>query len=287
MSLTNENTNGMVMPVTPLYGSGNGNDGGFGNGDSWAWLILILLLAGVGGWGNNGGGFGGGAMPYILNNGYTADVQRGFDQSAVMTGINNLSTQLCDCCHDMAMQTCNQTTTLLQGQNGIGNSILNGKFDTVQAITNTGYALNNTMMANEMARQQCCCDNKLAIADLKSTVLTENCADREALSNGVRDILTNQNANTQRILDQMCNDKIDAKNEKIAELQNQLSMADLRASQIAQTAQIQRGQTAEVDALYERLKSCPVPSMPVAGMSPLFQCNPSFANQGCGCGCGA
>jgi len=101
---------------------------------------------------------------------------------------------------------------------------------------------------------------------------------------GVRDIIESQNAGVQRILDTMCQDKIDAKNERIADLERQLSMADLRASQVAQNAFIANGLTNEVDALYNRLKNCPVPSMPVYGMQPIFTCQ---TNSGCGCGCGA
>lgn len=66
-------------------------------------------------------------------------------------------------------------------------------------------------------------------------------------------------------------------------LQNQLNMANLAASQAAQTATFQQGMNAEVDALYNRLKNCPVPSQPVFGNTPIFSCN---GNQGCGCGNG-
>lgn len=103
------------------------------------------------------------------------------------------------------------------------------------------------------------------------------------LSDGIRDIITNQTANTQKILDTLCQDKIDAKNEKILELQNQLNMATLRESQVAQNAFIQQGMTEEVDALYNRLSNCPVPTTPVYGRTPIFTCN---NNNGCGCGCG-
>jgi hypothetical protein len=135
-----------------------------------------------------------------------------------------------------------------------------------------------------MGLQNCCCENRAATADLKYTIATENCADRAVLSDGVRDIIESQNAGVQRILDTMCQDKIDAKNERIADLERQLSMADLRASQVAQNAFITNGLTNEVDALYNRLKNCPVPSMPVYGMQPIFTCQP---NNGCGCGCSA
>ena len=141
----------------------------------------------------------------------------------------------------------------------------------------------NMNTAFDLSRQfaDCCCENRLGIANLNSTILSENCADRAALADGLKDVLINQTANTQRILDQLCNDKIDAKNEKILDLQRQLDMADLKASQIAQNAFISQGFANEVDALYNRLSSCPVPSTPVYGRTPIFTC-PN--NNGCGCG---
>ena len=120
----------------------------------------------------------------------------------------------------------------------------------------------------------------MGIANLTSTVLAENCADREALSNGIRDIISNQTASTQRILDQLCQDKIDAKNEKITDLQRELLMKDLQASQIAQNSFIAQGFANEVDQLYNRLSNCPVPSTPVYGRTPIFTCS---NNNGCGC----
>lgn len=124
------------------------------------------------------------------------------------------------------------------------------------------------------------CDNKLATANLGADIAREACSDRQAVNEGVRDILANQTASVQRILDQLCQDKIDAKNEKIADLERQLTMANLAASQTAQNAFIQQGFSNEVDALYNRLNSCPVPSTPVYGRTPIFTCN----NSGCGCG---
>lgn len=260
----------------------NGNNNGFGNGDG-AWLIILFLIFAMGfGRNGNGGFFGGNGgsgypTPLYINNSDTNSYgggnacQRGFDQLAITSGITNLGNAITTGFNNQAVSQCNQTTELL-------GAINNDKFDTVMAITNTGYALNNTMMANEMARQQCCCDTKQSIADLKATIISENCADRQALNEGVRDILANQTASVQRILDQMCSDKIDSKNEKIAELQRELSMKDLQASQIAQNSFIAQGFANEVDQLYNRLNSCPVPTTPVYGRTPIFTCN-----GGCGC----
>ena len=119
----------------------------------------------------------------------------------------------------------------------------------------------------------CCCDNKLAVQDLKSTVISENCSDREVLRQIGQDILVNQTANTQKIIDEIFRDRLDEKDDKIAELNRQLQMADLRASQIAQTQAI-------TSNIYNELKNCPVGTVPVYGSQPIFTC----PNNGCGCG---
>lgn len=277
---------GAGMPY-PVYMGGQQGGNGFGNnGDGWWIILLFILIAAMGGnWGGNnqGGGFGGG-QPIIVNDGNGGSVQRGFDQAAVMSGlqgiqsgVQGLSTQLCNCCADMA-QTVNS---------GFANAETAAN---ARQIANLQQAwAGQTAMAqgfNALGTQlaDCCCENRLATADLRYTIATENCADRAAISEGIRDIITNQTASTQRILDQLCQDKIDAKNEKIADLERQLTMADLRASQIAQTAQIRAGQVEEIDAMYNRLRDCPVPTMPVYGSQPIFTCPNN--NNGCGCGCG-
>lgn len=127
----------------------------------------------------------------------------------------------------------------------------------------------------------CCCENRLATAQQTATILAENCADRAALSDGVRDIIASQTAGTQRIIDQLCQDKIDAKNDEIAQLRQQVNMQALAASQAAQNNFIQQGFSDEVDQLYNRLSNCPVPSMPVYGRTPIFTCQ---SQNGCNCG---
>ena len=115
-------------------------------------------------------------------------------------------------------------------------------------------AIGNRLDDVAMALQNCCCENRASIADLKYTIATENCADRAAISDALRDVIAANTASTQRILDQMCQDKIDAKNEKIAELQTKLNMANLAASQTAQTAQLLADNAAQTLALEAALK---------------------------------
>ena len=302
MSLTDENGVNATMLVSPTGGYMGGN-GGFGNGfgGDWGWIILLLLLAG-GGWGNGfGGGFAGGQLgydfPWLMNGqqGINNNVSDGFRDAqlhdsvtSVRDGISALSTQLCGCCGDIQNSLCN-------GFNGVNMSVNNAQNALAQQLyTNQIADLNRSfdaqtattagMNAIGMSLQNCCCENRAATADLKYTIATENCADRAALSDGVRDIIASQTAGTQRILDQLCQDKIDAKNDEIAQLRQQLNMADLRASQTAQNAFISQGFSNEVDALYNRLSNCPVPTTPVYGRTPIFTCNQNQC--GCNCGCG-
>ena len=264
-----------VYPAMSGFGGGNGF-GGFG-GDGAIWLIVLLaLIWGGNGFGNNGGFFGGNGF----DNGY-AWLSNG--QKEIMQNTNNgfdtlhLSNQLegtRDGIYSLSNQLCNSTSD-------ITSAISNGFYSSEIAANNR--AINQMQDTFALSKQfaDCCCENRLGIADLKSTVLSENCADRAALADGLKDVLINQTANTQRILDQLCNDKIDAKNEKIADLERQLSMKDLQASQIAQNSFIAQGFANEVDALYNRLANCPVPSTPVYGRTPIFTCP---GNSGCGCG---
>lgn len=280
-------TGGVGQPYPVYMGGQGGNQNGFGgDGNGW-WIILLFILLASGNWGGNnagnGGGFGGG-MPYIINDGGGSSVQRGFDQAAIMsgitgvqTGVQNLSTQLCNCCGDIQQSLCN-------GFAGV-NATVNSGFSQAEIANNARQMANmNQMFAGQMAMAQgfnqigsqfadCCCENRLASADLKYTIATENCADRAAISDGIRDILVSNTANTQRILDQLCADKIDAKNDEIAQLRQEVLYARGQASQIAQNAQI-------VDSIYNRLDTCPVGTTPVYGRTPIFSCN----NNGCGCG---
>ena len=256
MSLSYDNNgNGLVMPVSPMNYGGNG---GFLGGDGAWWLIVLLLI----GWGGNGfgNGFGGGGAVNVGN-----DVQRGFDQSAVMNGLSGINSAItAGFAGAEAADSARQIANLQQA------------FATQTAITG---GINT--LASQLAN--CCCENRLATANLNSTILAENCADRAAISDALKDVVVNQNANTQRILDMMCQDKIDAKNDEISALRQQVAMKDIAASQTAQNAFIQQGFTNEVDQLYNRLSNCPVPSTPVYGRTPIFTCN---GNNGCGCGCG-
>lgn len=299
MALTDEsNGNGFYMPVAPAYG-GNSGFGGFG-GDS-GWLILFILLAMAGGWGFGGFGGMGGMMgmgmmglgydfPWLLNGqqNIMANTNNGFRDSmlndgitSVRDGIASLSTQLCNCCGDMQMALANGFANAEQGANArqMANmqQAYNGQIATLQGFNG---------VQGQIA--QASADNRLGIAGIGSDIAREACATRTTDTQNTQSIINVITGGIQSIKDQLCQDKIDAKNDEIANLRQTIAMKDLAASQTAQNAFIAQGFSNEVDALYNRLSQCPVNTVPVAGNTPLFRCNPSFNgnNGGCGCGCG-
>lgn len=275
MALTDEGNGGIpaTMLVGPTgYGGGNGGFGNSWGGDGWWIILLFILLAGGNGWGNgfaggNGGGGVGGLYPWMnqsnqMNDGFRDQMING-TLNGIQQGVNNLSTQLCNCCGDMQMALANGFAGVEQGANARQIADMNQNFALQTAVL---QGFNGT---------------QTGVADLKYTVATENCADRAALSEGVRDIIANQNAGIQAIKDQLCQDKLDAKNDLIAQLRQEVLFARSQASQDVQTAAIRAGQATTANQLIQEMRSCPVPSMPVYGMTPIFTCQ----NNGCGCGC--
>lgn len=249
-------TDNMVMPVAPMYGGNGGCGFGNGWGDGW-WILLLLLFAG--GWNNGGfgGGFGGdGVMPYLWNTQTQNDVNRGFDNAGIAGQLSGIQTAITTGFANAEVAGCNRTI-----------DAMNQRFADTTAITT---ALNG--VSSQLAN--CCCENRLATANLGADIAREACATRTADSQNTQAILGTINGGIQSIKDQLCQDKIDAKNEKIADLERQLISAQNNAI-------LQKGFSDEVDALYNRLSNCPVPSMPVYGRTPIFTCN---QNPGCGCG---
>ena len=208
MSLVN--SDGLsAADIAAVTGNNGMND--FGGNGAW-WLLVLFLFAFNGNW---GGGYAG--------NGTGAEIQRGFDQNAVMNGIGGLTA----------------------GIAGIN-----------QNIAQMGYNI-SSQFAN------CCCENRLGIANLAADVAREACADRATYNNGLRDILAATQAQTQTILDKMCQQEIDAKNTEIANLRTQLNMQNLAASQAAQTAQLIADNTAQTQYVVNRIAPYPVPSYTV------------------------
>lgn len=292
---------GYAYPAPVFYAGNNGNNGGgMGFGGDWGSLITLFLLFGLfGGMGGGGfgGGFGGYDFPWILNGqqGINNNVSSGFRDAqindgitSVRDGISGLSTQLCGCCGDMQM-------SLSNGFNSVNNSISNAQNALAQqnysnqiASLERSYAAQTAQAQgfNNLQSQlaQCCCDNRLGTESLRATVLQENCQDRYEAAQNAQGIIAAITAGVQSIKDDLCADRLDAERRENQNLRTQLSMAQLAASQTAQTAELRASQQAANGVLLNELRSCPIPSQPVYGNSPIFTCAQNVAG-GCGCGC--
>ena len=292
MALTDENGNGMVMPVAPMYGNGGGNGwGGCGFGSDLFSLLLLFMLFGNGNWGY--GGFGGGMggfasdgaalYPWMNQAEITSDGFR--DQM-----MNNNVTSIRDAVSGISTQLCN-------GFAGVNAGVANG-FAQAEIAANGRQMANMQQQFNAQTSMlqgfngiqsqfaDCCCENRLANCQTQNIIQNEGNATRFADANNTRDIIDSQTRGTQAILDKLCALELDGVKGQLAQaqrenvgLQNQLNMAAMRESQTAQNAFISQGFANEVDALYNRLNNCPVPTTPVYGRTPIFTCN----NGGCGC----
>lgn len=252
MAIIDENGTGTTMLVQPAgFGGGNGGNG-FMDGSGW-WILLLFIL--LGGWGNNGlNGSGGGVSGMYPWMNQSNQISEGFQNQMLNDNITGIQNSL----------------------NGISTQLFNNQMADLERS-----------FAVQSALQNCCCQTQTGIADLKYTVATENCADRTQSMINTRDIIDSQTRGIQTIMDKLCALELDGVKNQLAQaqrenvgLQNQLNMATLRESQTAQNAFIQQGFANEVDQLYNRLNSCPVPSTPVYGKTPIFTCG----GNGCGCG---
>lgn len=294
-------------------------DGGFGGGwgGDGAWILILFVIFALGGWGGFGGfggGFGGNMLwpmmmggmgggfgiDYLypwLNN--SENINGGFRDQQLSTQISGLRSDVTGGFADTALGIAGINQNLCQGfsgtaaaitgaQNALSTQMYNNEIASLNRSFDAQTSVNQGMNTIASGLQNCCCENRANIADLKYTVATENCQDRYEAANNTRDIIDSQTRGTQAILDKLCALELDSVKNQLAQaqrenvgLQNQLNMANLATSQTVQTAQILAGQSAEVDALYNRLNSCPVPTTPVYGRTPIFTCN---NNGGCGCG---
>lgn len=230
----------------------NGGRGGFSNsgfgGDGVWWLLILFLFAFMGNWGNNGnnGGFGNAQfVPWMMGSQQNG-VQQGFDQAAIMNGLNGIQASLASA----EVSRCNAQTNVLQALN-----------------TNQAASL-ASMNSLAMGLQNCCCENRAGLADLKYTVATENCADRAAVSDGIRDVIAAGNANTQAILDKLCALELDGVKQRNADLLAENTALKSDNSLAAQTA-----------TLLNRLAPNPIPAYAV--QNPSCCANNGWNNCGC------
>lgn len=275
-----ENGNNMVMPVGPMSG-GYGGSNGFGWGDGSFWIIVLFLFAIMGnGWGN---GFGGGGMtPFMMNSNTNADMQRGFDQQAVIGGINGVNAGI----NSLAQGQCN-------GFAGVNATVSNGfanaevaanarQMANMQQNFNTQTAIDNRLDSIAMTQQNCCCENRAAVADLKYTVANEAAATR-----------SNCDAKYQMVMDKLCQLEMDGIKQnyenRIAGMQNtidslrgQVNDARFDASQNNQTATIQAGQRNLANEVEQYVLPTPRPAYIV--QNPNCCSNQNYGWNNCGCG---
>ena len=212
------------------YAVGRDSNGGYGNngifGNDWAWIVILLLFGyggrGFGGFGGFGGGFGGGCGSPCATQ---ADLAAGFNNSAVLSGINGIDSALC------------------QGFNGINTAILQNGYNTQGAINGLSHQLSD-----------CCCATQRAIDGVKYENATNTCAIQNTIQNTSSDVIDNANANSRAILDFLTQ-------YKIATLTAENQSLKFAASQSAQNAFITANQEAQTAELIRRLgRDCPVPA---------------------------
>jgi hypothetical protein len=284
MAITDEsNGNGFYMPVAPAYGGGNGFGGGFG-GD-WGWIILLLLCGwggmGMGGFGGFGGGFGGAMwdFPWLINGqqGINNNVSDGFRDAqlhdsvtSVRDGVSSLATQLCNCCGDIQMSLCNGFNGVTSAVNGAQSALSQQLYSNELASLNRSFAEQSANVAGFNGVQSSLCDIRYGNAT------------------NTRDIIESQNRGTQAVLDKLCQLELDGFKRENDDLRTRLNMANLAASQTAQTAELRQSGATQLNQLVSELRSCPIPAQPVYGNQPIFRCaGPAWDNNGgCGCGCG-
>ena len=254
-------------------GWGNNNRGGGGNSAAdWAPLMMASTLTP--------------AASTTINN----DVQRGFDQQSIMAGLGGISSAVSTGFANAEISRCNAQGNILQ-------ALWNNQLGLQQTLNQNQSATTAAISQLAMGLQNCCCENRAATADLKYTVATEACADRQAVNNGVRDIITNQtvNANSitnaitsgiQSIKDDLCQDRLDAKDAQIQALQNQLNMSSIReqTSQLInnngdQTTRIIQDLTEKVQALAQLISPPIRPTYNVP--NPYTGCCGNAYNGGC------
>ena len=242
------------MPVTP---ANNGSNGGFGWGGDGAWFLIVLFLFAFLGWGNGGwGGNGnsGAADNYVLASDF-ATLQRQIDSAASTLERKGDITQqgLCDGFYAM-------NTTLLNGFAGVNQNMNNGFQNAELSRCNQQSALMQQLNAMQMQNQECCCENRAAIAQVRYDMATQACDTRNTVQNATRDIIDANNQNSRAILDFLVNSKMQ-------DLQTENQNLKLAASQAAQNSY-----------LVSQLRPSPIPAYSVQ--------NPYCCNQFAGCGCG-
>lgn len=301
MALTNENGMGFSMPVAPAYaGYGMPYGGGmFGGGDDWLGLLFLIALCnggfgfggfgGFGGWGMGMMGMGMMGMDYLypwLNN--SQHISDGFRDQQLNTQISDARGDINRGFGDVQLGIAGINQNICQTGNGITAAVNNGFSQAEIAASGRQMANMQQAFASQQAMSQgfngvglqlcqASADNRLATANIGADIAREACATRTSDTQNTQVILNAINDGFRAMSDQRYQDKIDAKNDEIAQLRQENLYARGQASQIAQNTQI-------VDGIYNRLSSCPVETTPVFGNQPIFTCAQNVAGSNCNCG---
>ena len=280
MSLTTDN-----MSVADLAAvTGNRGNNGFGYGDGFLYWLLILFFFGFngnGGWGGNGNVGNGMALYPWMNQ--SNQMNDGFRDQMLYGQINGIQNSITSGFGDVATALCGGFAGVNASVNNAQNAITQQMYANQIADMNQNFGMQTAVMQgfNGLTAQG---------ADLKYTVATEACADRNAISQGIRDVMENCNRNYQGIMDKLCQLELDGVKGQLAQaqrdnigLQNQVNMLNLQASQTAQTAELRQSNATQLNNLVSELRSCPIPCQPVYGSQPIFSCG----GNGSSCGCGA
>nr|DAQ23333.1 MAG TPA: hypothetical protein [Bacteriophage sp.] len=244
---------------------GNGNNNGWGADGGWLWFIVVIFAI-FGGWGGGFGGFGGngGALQGYATQ---ADIQRGFDNSAVISKLDGISNGLCDGFYAM-------NNSMLTGFNGINTNIMQTGYGIQQAINTDTVANMQNTNALQSQLANCCCETREAIQGVNYNMATNTCALQNTMNNNTRDIIDSQNAGTRAILDFLTNDKI-------ATLQAENNDLRRAASQDRQNALLTTAMTAQTNQIIDAVRPTPVPSFPASNLyGYAYGCG---CNTGCGC----
>lgn len=208
MALTNDN---LVMPVAPTGGGGFGDFGGSGG---W-WILLLFILLG----GNGFGGMGGGNGLYPWMN-QTEQISNGFRDQALGANIESVGNGITSGFGDIQ-------TALCGGFAGVNAAIANANTASLERSFAAQTAVTSGFNAMQGQLSQCCCENRMATVQTQNIVQAEGAATRLAIQN-----------QTQQILDKLCEQEIETLRQANVSLQNQLNMANLAASQTAQSQYI-------------------------------------------------
>lgn len=247
-------------PSVPIVANLDGNNGNNWNDGSWLWF-LIVVFAIFGGWGNGFGGFGG------ANGGVGSEIQRGFDNSAVISKLDGISNGLCDGFYAM-------NNSMLTGFNGINTNIMQTGYGIQQAVNADTVANMQNTNALQSQLANCCCETREAIQGVNYNMATNTCALQNTMNNNTRDIIDSQQAGTRAILEFLTNDKI-------ATLQAENNDLRRAASQDRQNALLTTTMAAQTNQIIDAVRPTPVPSFPASNLY-------GYAYNGCGCntGCG-